>query len=101
MLLKETNHNRSQRDETTQPVNSPSIDLPGAEDVLFQGFDFTNPIPSLDDDTTFSFQQDPAATFSTGNLDSQGQDSNPFIGDLIDLGGIFESLPPFEMMEDL
>ncbi|KAI1647589.1 uncharacterized protein F4817DRAFT_337154 [Daldinia loculata] len=101
VLLKETNHNRSQRDETTQPVNSPSIDLPGAEDVLFQGFDFTNPIPSLDDDTTFSFQQDPAATFSTGNLDSQGQDSNPFIGDLIDLGGIFESLPPFEMMEDL
>ncbi|KAI1661952.1 hypothetical protein F4813DRAFT_346394 [Daldinia decipiens] len=101
VLLKETNHNRSQRNETTQPVNSQPVDFSGAEDVLFQGVDFTNPIPSLDDDTAFLFQQDPAAAFSTGNLGSQGQDSTPFIGDLMDLGGIFESLPPFEMMEDL
>ncbi|KAI8959758.1 hypothetical protein F5Y11DRAFT_289236 [Daldinia sp. FL1419] len=104
VLLKENSQNRSQRDENVVPANFQSMELPGDENLLFQGLDFENtmPMPSLDDDTAFSFQQGPTATFPAGNLpDSQGQSNTPFGGELMDLGGIFESLPPFEMMEDL
>ncbi|KAI1378343.1 hypothetical protein F4677DRAFT_443557 [Hypoxylon crocopeplum] len=49
----------------------------------------------------FSFPQVPTATFSAGNLDDQPQDNTPFDNDLIGLGGVYESLPPFEVMEEL
>ncbi|KAI1483984.1 hypothetical protein F4774DRAFT_405186 [Daldinia eschscholtzii] len=101
VLLRETNQNRSQRHETVQPVNCPAAEFPETEDILFQGIDFTDSIPPLDNDNAFSFQQEPATTYSTANLDNHGQESTPFMGDLMGLGGIFESLPPFEMMEDL
>ncbi|KAK6950155.1 hypothetical protein Daesc_008481 [Daldinia eschscholtzii] len=101
VLLRETNQNRSQRHETAQPVNCPATEFPETEDILFQGIDFTDSIPPLDSDNAFSFQQEPATTYSTANLDNHGQESTPFMGDLMGLGGIFESLPPFEMMEDL
>ncbi|OTA66608.1 hypothetical protein K449DRAFT_391053 [Hypoxylon sp. EC38] len=102
VLLKEAGQNRSLQDKTISEHNETrSAEVPVIEDAVFQGMDFTIPNLSFDDGTAFSFQQDPETTFSPGNLDSQGQDSVPFDGALIDLGGIFESLPPFEMMEEL
>ncbi|KAI0840554.1 hypothetical protein F5Y06DRAFT_243039 [Hypoxylon sp. FL0890] len=101
VLLKEAGQNRSLQDKTTEPVDPQSAGIPVTEDAIFQGMDFTVPNLSFDDGSAFSFQQDPTTTFSAGNLDSQGQDNPPFNGDLIDLGGIFESLPPFQMMEEL
>ncbi|KAI2630880.1 hypothetical protein GGR54DRAFT_648426 [Hypoxylon sp. NC1633] len=116
VLLKEAGHNKPPRDESietvkavkavepvepVEPINFQSAEAPSTENVIFEGLDFTEPSASFDDGATFSFQQDPSTEFSTGNLDNQVQEDTPFIGDLIDLGGMFESLPPFEMMEEL
>ncbi|KAI1467149.1 uncharacterized protein F4812DRAFT_431399 [Daldinia caldariorum] len=102
VLLRETNQNRSQGQEAVQPINDQAAELSETENILFQGIDFTDSMPSLDDGNAFAFQQEPAITHSTANLDNNhGQDNTPFTGDLIGLGGIFESLPPFDMMEDL
>ncbi|KAI1417768.1 fungal-specific transcription factor domain-containing protein [Hypoxylon sp. FL1857] len=102
VLLKEAGQNRLSQDKTTsESVGPQSTEVPVIDDTIFQGVDFTAPNLSFDDGAAFSFQQDPATAFSTGNLAAQGQDNPPFNGELIDLGGIFESLPPFEMMEEL
>ncbi|KAI1144026.1 hypothetical protein F5Y05DRAFT_14690 [Hypoxylon sp. FL0543] len=101
VLLKEAGQNRPLQDKTTEPVDLQSNEVPVTEDAIFQGMDFTAPDLSFAETTAFSFQQDPAATFSAGGLDGEGHNNTPFNGDLIDLGGVFESLPPFEMMEEL
>lgn len=102
MLLKEAGHSRLLHDETDEPVVFQSPEEPVAEDAFLEGLDFTEQDLSFNDGADFSFQPDPTAGISTGNLDSQGQGHAHFSGgDLMDLGGIFESLPPFEMMEDL
>ncbi|KAI0392184.1 hypothetical protein F5Y17DRAFT_437371 [Xylariaceae sp. FL0594] len=71
-----------------------TLEMPATEDVLFEGFDYG-----------FAFDQVNSAGFSGDNhasatlADDCG--SNPFASELIDLGGVFEALPPFEVMEDL
>ncbi|KAI0382903.1 fungal-specific transcription factor domain-containing protein [Hypomontagnella monticulosa] len=96
VLLKEASQNRGTLGRTAdlQPTEEPLN-----EDVLFQGADFTGPSFSFDDVPPFSFQES-TANFSGENLDEQGQENTP-LNELMDLGGIFESLPPFEVMEDL
>ncbi|KAI1105939.1 fungal-specific transcription factor domain-containing protein [Jackrogersella minutella] len=102
VLLKEAGQNRSLHNgKTAEPVNIQPTPVPVDEEAVFQGMDFTTPDLSFDDGGEFSFEPDPTAAFSSGNLDDHGQSSAPFDGALIDLGGIYESLPPFKVMEDL
>ncbi|KAI2466576.1 hypothetical protein F4781DRAFT_434250 [Annulohypoxylon bovei var. microspora] len=107
VLLKEASQNGSLHEKiaekTVEHVDIQSAEVPVSENVIFEGFDFTAPDISLDDGAQFPFQQDSTTTFSNGNLGGQGQGntSTPFNGTLIDLGGVYERLPPFEVMEDL
>ncbi|KAI1752314.1 hypothetical protein F4782DRAFT_530569 [Xylaria castorea] len=83
-------------------VNFDAFETPVTEDVLFQGIDYGTPDISLDS-TTFDFNDADSAAF-TGNTSAQPLgdfNDNAFNGELIDLGGVFETLPPFEVMEDL
>ncbi|KAI1768723.1 fungal-specific transcription factor domain-containing protein [Hypoxylon sp. FL1150] len=98
-LLKENSQSKSPRDGAAESTHLESVEVPAVEDDLFQGMDFTD--PDLNDGGAFVFQPDPTGTFSTGNLGGMGQDASPLNGDLMDLGGIYESLPPFDVMEDL
>ncbi|KAI0180371.1 hypothetical protein GGR52DRAFT_240829 [Hypoxylon sp. FL1284] len=98
-LLKENSQSKSSNDGTAGIPSFESIEVPAAEDDFLQGLDFTS--PGLDENTTFNFQPDSMPAFPTGNLDGSGQDEIPFDGDLMDLGGVHESLPPFNVMEDL
>ncbi|KAI1085784.1 fungal-specific transcription factor domain-containing protein [Whalleya microplaca] len=114
VLLKEAGEKRARNGkavknvtvDTTEVSSVPTTEVPITEDVCLQGMDFTGPGPNpsfeqFDDNATFSFQDDPTATFPTGDSNDQRQDNDTFNGELMDLGGIFESLPPFEIMEDL
>ncbi|KAJ2987118.1 hypothetical protein NUW58_g4682 [Xylaria curta] len=72
------------------------------EDVFFQGIDYGTPDASLDD-PTFALNPENSAAF-TGNTPGQPLgdfNSDTFNGELVDLGGVFETLPPFEVMENL
>ncbi|OTB06887.1 hypothetical protein M426DRAFT_9314 [Hypoxylon sp. CI-4A] len=122
VLLQEANKNKPSQDkadETSKPndeptdetANSQSAAVPATENV-FQDMDFTTPDSGFDDSAPFLFQQDLGLSFSPGNTggqdqgqgQSQGQshsDTPQFNGELMDIGGVFESLPPFEVMEDL
>ncbi|KAI1501225.1 fungal-specific transcription factor domain-containing protein [Biscogniauxia marginata] len=78
-------------------------EVPVTEDVLFRGIDVTEPdLPFTgfsENDTPF-FEPDDPSVFAAES--SSGRPMNDtFNGELIDLGGIFESLPPKEFMEDL
>ncbi|KAI0439287.1 hypothetical protein F4803DRAFT_531793 [Xylaria telfairii] len=80
-----------------------AFETPTTEDVLFQGIDYGTPDISLDN-ATFDFNNTNSTPF-TGNTSSTQPlgdfNDNAFNGELIDLGGVFETLPPFEVMEDL
>ncbi|KAI0858915.1 hypothetical protein F4860DRAFT_505019 [Xylaria cubensis] len=83
-------------------VNIDAFEIPITEDVQFQGIDYGTPNISLDN-PTFDFSDANSAAF-TGDASAQplgGFNDNAFNGELIDLGGVFETLPPFEVMEDL
>ncbi|XXH04793.1 homeodomain super [Hypoxylon texense] len=97
-LLKENGQSKSPNNGTTEPASFQPPEVPAVEDDFLQGLDFTD--PNLNDGTAFTFQPDPMAAFPPGNLSGPGQET-PFQGDLMDLGGIYESLPPFDVMEDL
>ncbi|KAL7626208.1 hypothetical protein AAE478_002978 [Parahypoxylon ruwenzoriense] len=105
VLLKEAARDRSLHERTPEPASFQPTQVPVIENGFLQGLDFTEPdlfSGQFTDGAAFSFQQgDPAPAFSTGDAGGQHQDNAPFNGELMDLGGIFESLPPFEMMEDL
>ncbi|KAI0453286.1 hypothetical protein F5B21DRAFT_505513 [Xylaria acuta] len=86
----------------TEAVDIDAFETPVTEDVLFQGIDYGTPDVSLDN-ATFDFNDANSAAF-TGNTSAQPLgdfNDNTFSGELIDLGGVFETLPPFEIMEDL
>ncbi|KAI8634600.1 hypothetical protein F5Y19DRAFT_409241 [Xylariaceae sp. FL1651] len=73
------------------------------EDVIFEGIDYS--VPTVySDNAIFSFDRGNPTEF-TGNTPSTqplaDPGNNAFSGELIDLGGVFEALPPFEIMEDL
>jgi len=77
--------------------------VPTTEDVLFEGIDYGTP-NIAPDDPIFAFNQDNPTAFTGNNPSAQPVDdftSNSFNSELIDLGGVFEALPPFEVMEDL
>ncbi|KAI3336446.1 hypothetical protein HD806DRAFT_517640 [Xylariaceae sp. AK1471] len=83
-------------------VNFDTFEIPMTEDVLFQGIDYGTPNISLDD-PTFVFNPENPTAF-TGNTSAQPMgdfNTNTFNAELMDLGGVFEALPPFEVMEDL
>lgn len=84
---------------TWETAGLQSTEVPLTEDALFQGADFAGPPFSFDNVPPFSFQ-DPTTSFSEENSNEQSQEGPP-LNELMDLGGIFESLPPFEVMEDL
>ncbi|KAI0481553.1 hypothetical protein F4859DRAFT_424388 [Xylaria cf. heliscus] len=87
---------------TTEAVNIDAFETPMTEDVLFQGIDYGTSDISMDN-AAFDFHDANSAAF-TGGTSAQplgGFNNNTFSGDLIDLGGVFETLPPFEVMEDL
>lgn len=78
-----------------------ACETPVPEDVLFGGLDYSlsdNPL----DDSAFTFNHESATTFM-GNPSAQplGDFGDMLNGELIDFGGVFEALPPFEIMEDL
>ncbi|KAI1213052.1 fungal-specific transcription factor domain-containing protein [Annulohypoxylon truncatum] len=103
VLLKEAGQNgsRSLHGKAAEHAEFQSTEASGTENIIFEGLDFTAPDLSYDDGAQFAFQQEPTTTFSPGNLGGQDQGSTPFNGSLIDLGGVYERLPPFEVMEDL
>ncbi|KAI0542333.1 hypothetical protein GGR58DRAFT_497319 [Xylaria digitata] len=79
------------------------IETPIIEDVLFQGMDYGDTPDISLDDSPFDFSHEDPITF-TGSTSAQPLgdfDSNTFSSELIDLGGVFEALPPFEVVEDL
>ncbi|KAI0105459.1 hypothetical protein GGR51DRAFT_571796 [Nemania sp. FL0031] len=83
-------------------INIGAYEAPTTEDVLFEGIDYGLPDISLDG-STFAFNSENPTGFM-GNSSAQPLgdfSSTAFNGELIDLGGVFEALPPFEMMEDL
>ncbi|KAI1327890.1 hypothetical protein F5Y16DRAFT_182741 [Xylariaceae sp. FL0255] len=73
-----------------------AFDFPISENVLFQGLDYSNGNP-------FVFGSDTPQAFSGTSTNPPDPDtsSNMFGGELLDLGGILEPLPPFEVMEEL
>jgi hypothetical protein len=79
--------------------NINTFETPMTEDVLFQGLDYGASL----DDSTFAFnQENPTAYPGGASAQPMGDfDTDTFNGELMDLGGIFEALPPFEVMEDL
>ncbi|KAI0434112.1 hypothetical protein F5Y09DRAFT_338004 [Xylaria sp. FL1042] len=88
---------------TAGAINVDDFETPMTENVLFQGIDYGS-VPDISlDGSSFAFgQEDP--TVSTGGTSAQPPDDfngNAFNGELIDLGGVFEALPPFGVMEDL
>ncbi|KAI3338969.1 hypothetical protein F4824DRAFT_66357 [Ustulina deusta] len=84
-------------------INIDAFETPMTEDVLFQGIDYGGaPGVSLDDSAFAFSHEDPAAFAGSTSTQPPGDfNSNTFNGELIDLGGVFEALPPFEVMEDL
>ncbi|KAI2636407.1 fungal-specific transcription factor domain-containing protein [Hypomontagnella submonticulosa] len=98
VLLKEAGQNRG-LPVLGKTAGLQSTEVPLTEDALFQGADFAGPPFSFDNVPPFSFQ-DPTTSFSEENSNEQSQEGPP-LNELMDLGGIFESLPPFEVMEDL
>ncbi|KAI0166115.1 hypothetical protein GGR57DRAFT_445426 [Xylariaceae sp. FL1272] len=77
------------------------FDIPVSETVFFQEMDYSK--NALENDT-FPFIPDLTGEFpglSTGHPGTDPSMSTAFGRELMDLGGITESLPPFEVMEDL
>ncbi|KAI5868090.1 fungal-specific transcription factor domain-containing protein [Durotheca rogersii] len=115
VLLKEVGEKRSSHEKAAEPAEIPPSEIPPAEilpaevpaaehgGILGMGFEepdiFLGP---FSDDASFPFQPDPPATAPVESSDGQDPHSSiPLDGKLIDLGGVFESLPPFEVMEEL
>lgn len=103
VLLKEAGEKnaRSSQGNNAEPVDVQSSETPATENVIFEGLDFTAPEFTYDDGAQFLFQPDAVPSFPAGNFGGQDQGSTPMNGSLIDLGGVYERLPPFEVMEDL
>ncbi|KAI0887468.1 uncharacterized protein GGS22DRAFT_157229 [Annulohypoxylon maeteangense] len=101
VLLKEAGQNGSRPPQQKTAEDADIQSGEATENTIFEGLDFTAPDFLYDGDTQFSFQQDPTTSFSGGNSSGQDQGSTPFNGSLIDIGGVYERLPPFEVMEDL
>ncbi|KAI1487458.1 fungal-specific transcription factor domain-containing protein [Biscogniauxia mediterranea] len=77
--------------------------VPPAEHVLFHSLDYADPDAASGEyaeNETLPLQQDNPSAFAAEASNHQPM-GDPFNGELMDLGGIFESLPPFEIMEDL
>ncbi|KAJ3570519.1 hypothetical protein NPX13_g5702 [Xylaria arbuscula] len=90
-------------DPSAASIDVGAFETPVIEEDLFQGVDYGDaPNISLDD-AAFTFGNENPTAFSpdTSTQPSHGWDGSTFTSELIDLGGIFESLPPFEVMEDL
>lgn len=89
---------------TSDVINIDAYETPTTEDVLFEGIDYGYDVPDISlNGSTFTFGNENPTDF-TGSTSAQPLgdfSSNPFNGELIDLGGVFEALPPFEIMEDL
>ncbi|KAI1180153.1 hypothetical protein F4777DRAFT_363724 [Nemania sp. FL0916] len=87
-------------DLTPEAVHIDAFETPITEDVLFEGINYDVPDIALDD-SAFGLRPDnPAAFVGNHPVPPMGNFSG-MSGELIDLGGVFEPLPPFEIMEDL
>ncbi|KAJ8128241.1 hypothetical protein O1611_g5396 [Lasiodiplodia mahajangana] len=87
---------------TPDVINIGAYEAPTTEDVLFEGIDYGVPDIPLDG-SAFAFNSENPTEFM-GNSAAQPLgdfSTSAFNGELIDLGGVFEALPPFEIMEDL
>ncbi|KAI1429274.1 hypothetical protein F5Y12DRAFT_782025 [Xylaria sp. FL1777] len=81
-------------------LNIDALETPVAENVLFQGIDHLE--VSLDGSAfTFGHGDPTAFTGGTSAEPSSSFNGSTLNNELIDLGGVFETLPPFELMEDL
>ncbi|KAI0969413.1 hypothetical protein F4678DRAFT_440345 [Xylaria arbuscula] len=90
---------------TAETININTFETPMTENVLFHGLDYGD-VPGVPlDDSAFEFgHKDPTASGGSSSAHAQPPndcDGNAFNSELIDLGGVFEALPPFEVMEDL
>ncbi|KAI0597688.1 fungal-specific transcription factor domain-containing protein [Biscogniauxia sp. FL1348] len=77
--------------------------VPAAEHVLYRAVDYADPdavSPEYNENGALPLEQDNPPAFAAEASAHQPAD-DPFNGELMDLGGIFEGLPPFEIMEDL
>ncbi|KAI5928400.1 fungal-specific transcription factor domain-containing protein [Camillea tinctor] len=73
------------------------------EHVLVHGIDYADPdaVPGgHDENEALPFEQDDLPAFAADASSHQPTD-DPVNGELMDLGGMFEGPPPFEIMEDL
>lgn len=83
-------------------IDIDAFEVPMSGDALFQGFEYGAPDISLDD-PTYDFTPENPTAF-TGDTSTQplgGFGGNAFNNELIDLGGMFETLPPFDVIEYL
>ncbi|KAI1302554.1 hypothetical protein F5Y03DRAFT_385366 [Xylaria venustula] len=84
---------------TAGAINLSAFETPMTENVFFQGIEY-GAVPGISlDDSTFEFGHEGAT--SAHAQPPNDCNANAAHGELIDLGGIFEALPPFEVMEDL
>ncbi|KAH9884481.1 hypothetical protein F4778DRAFT_800107 [Xylariomycetidae sp. FL2044] len=90
---------------TAPPFDFNSLQVPGSEDVFFQGIDYPpDPTATLDGFPTtsdFTFNQQNPTSFPPDTSDIPQPSEGAFNFELMDLGGVFEPLPPLEVIEDL
>ncbi|CAJ2506186.1 Uu.00g003160.m01.CDS01 [Anthostomella pinea] len=107
VLLKEAGDSRPTGDkqatveDVDEPIHFDSIEVPMTEEVFLQGMDFTEADVSFDPNITYPYNQEDSTPFLSGPSVEQEASNSAFNGELMDLGGIFETLPPFEIMEEL
>jgi hypothetical protein len=87
--------------EELAPEDGATYEAPVTEDVLFEGIDYDVPEASSDNPAFASNHDNMNAFIGNPSAHPLGDFSSNLNGELIDLGGVFEPLPPFEMMEDL
>ncbi|KAI0512638.1 hypothetical protein F5B22DRAFT_299953 [Xylaria bambusicola] len=90
-------------DPTAGSIDVDPFETPVTEEDLLQDIDYGNTPGIHLNDSAFTFNNQDPTTFST-NASSQSSrtwNGNTPTGELIDLGGVFEALPPFEVMEEL
>jgi hypothetical protein len=90
-------------DESAEFISTEFVSVPPTEDVFLPDMDFTVPNIPMDgyDNSSFTFRQENPTSYS--QMGSGGYDSTSphFGGEIMGLGGMSETLPPMEVLEDL
>ncbi|KAK6069618.1 hypothetical protein SCUP234_10531 [Seiridium cupressi] len=100
-LLKQNEDKEPAKEKTDEVFDFNFADFtPSTEDVFLQGMDYTIPSPPLDSDPMFSMPSANASSMPFSSTDDTQNTGAAFGGELFGLG-MSESLPPFELTEDL